>query len=365
MNRIIRISLWLTLLMVFALPGTAFAKGLMDDRVITGGTFTLADGEIQNGNLLIFGGAVRLEDGSQVNGDVVLMGGTLTINGNVNGNVVGIGGVVSLGSSAIVEGSLTTLAATLDRESGSQVKGDLITGFQGPFRFNVPGGVTIPNVPNVEVGVPAVWEVMWFFFRTFLWAALAVVIVMFLPSPTNRTATTIRKQPVLAGGIGLLTAIIAPLLLVGIAITIILIPVSLIGALILAIAWFFGRIALGLEIGKRFAESSKQKWSPAVAAGVGTFILTFAVDGVDALIPCVGWLLPALVGIIGLGGVLLSRFGTQIYPVYAEAGIPPQVPQPPTPTSQISQNVESDLKPSLPPSEETKSDLDQEEGPEE
>lgn len=365
MNRIVRISLWLTLVVAFALPGTAFARGLMDDRVITGGTFTLADGQIQNGNLLIFGGAVRLEDGSQVNGDVVLMGGTLTVNGDVNGNVVGIGGVVSLGSSAIVEGSLTTLAATLNREPGSQVKGDLITGFQGPFRFNVPGRVTIPNVPNVEVGVPAVWEVIWFFFRTFLWAALAVVIVMFLPSPTNRTATTIRKQPVLAGGIGLLTAIIAPLLLIGIAITIILIPVSLIGVLILAMAWFFGRIALGLEIGKRFAETSKQNWSLPVAAGVGTLILTFVVDGVDAIAPCVGWLLPALVGIIGLGGVLLSRFGTQIYPVYADAGIPPQVPEPPTPTSQISRGMETDQEQSLPPSKEAESDLDREEGPEE
>ncbi|MEJ2267144.1 MAG: polymer-forming cytoskeletal protein [Anaerolineales bacterium] len=293
--------------------------------------------------------AVTLEEGSRVNGDVVLLGGTVNVNGNVQGSVVGIGGVVSLGSSAVVDGDLTTVAATLNREEGARIEGQIITGFRPSVNMPLPGGVYIPEVPNVGFTVPPFLNVIWFVFRTFLWAALAVLLVMFLPTQTERAADAIVRQPVLAGGIGLLTAIVAPLLLVGIAITIILIPVSLVGALVLAIAWFFGRIALGLEIGKRFEQMANQTWPPAVAAGVGTFVLTFIVDGAGELLSCLGWIFPVVVGILGLGGIFLTRFGTQSYPPYLEAQpLPPsQTPSPPAAPS----DSPAGEPPALPPEE--------------
>lgn len=364
----IKFALLAILVLAVLLPGPALAKGLADDRVITGGTFTLGDGETQDGNLVIFGGAVTLEDGSRVNGDVVLLGGTIDIDGNVDGSVVGIGGVVSLGATAVIDGDLTTMAASLDREEGAEVQGNVTSGFPTPFTFSVPGRVTVPEVPNVEVRTAPILNVMWFFFRTFLWAALAVLLVMFLPDHTARTATTIVRQPILAGGVGLLTTVVAPLLLIGIAITIILIPVSLVGFLILAIAWFFGRIAIGFEIGRRFAETANQDWSPAVAAGAGTFIMTFVIDGADALIPCVGWLIPALVGIVGLGGVLLSRFGTQYYPQYLQRGTAISPVSPTAPPQQSKAPEEESLLPpdegrSVSPSGEEDIDADQESNP--
>ena len=331
MKRTFKFALLLVLLAALALPGTALARSLQDDRVVAGGSFVLRRGETQDGNLLVLGGAVTLEEGSQVNGDVVLMGGTLAIDGTVNGNVVGIGGVVSLRSHAVVQGDLTTMAATLNREQGSVVSGQVITGFRPPFQFSIPGRVQVPDIPNVQVRLTPLWDGVWFLFRTFLWAALAVLLVMFLPNHTERAAQAVVDQPVLAGAVGLLTAVVAPLLLIAIAITIILIPVSLIGGAVLAIAWFLGRIALGLEIGRRMALNFRQDWPLAVAAGIGTFVLTLVIDGIDMLIPCVGWLLPALVGVLGLGGVLLTRFGSQAYPPTAGAYSAPPPPLPPVP----------------------------------
>jgi cytoskeletal protein CcmA (bactofilin family) len=333
MKQTIRLTLLFVVFISLALPGTAFARGLHDDKVVAGGAFTLRSGETLDGSLVVFGGAVTLEEDSRVNGDVVLLGGTVNINGNVQGSVVGIGGVVSLGGSAVVDGDLTTVAATLNREEGARIEGQIITGFRPSVDLPLPGGVYIPEVPNVGFSVPPFLNVIWFVFRTFLWAALAVLLVMFLPTQTERAANAIVRQPVLAGGIGLLTAIVAPLLLIGIAITIILIPVSLVGALVLAIAWFFGRIALGLEIGKRFEQMANQTWPPAVAAGVGTFVLTFIVDGAGELLSCVGWIFPAVVGILGLGGIFLTRFGTQSYPPYPEARPVPPAQPPASPAS--------------------------------
>lgn len=187
----------------------------------------------------------------------------------------------------------------------------------------------MPETLQVETFFAPFWAALWFLFRIFLWAALAMLVVMFLPAPTERVARTVVAQPVLAGGVGLLAAIVAPLLFIAIAITIILIPISLVGVLVLAVAWFFGRIALGLEVGRRLALMLRQDWPLPVVAGAGTFVLTLVVDGADQLIPCVGWIFPVLVGILGLGGVLLTRFGSQPYPPYS--GLTPRTPPPPPP----------------------------------
>jgi hypothetical protein len=333
MNLKIRIVLLFVVLATLALPGVALAKGLRDDRVVAGGSFTLESGETQDGNLVVLGGLVALEDGSQVNGDVVLLGGTLDIDGTVTGNVVGVGGIVTLEPNAVVEGDVTTAAASLVREEGSQVEGQVITGLTGGPFMRGPGSIEVPQVPQVDVRFPPVWGGLWFLFRTFLWAALAVLIVMFLPTQVERTAETIVRQPALSGAVGLLTAVVAPLLLVAIALTILLIPVSLIGVLVLAVAWFVGRIALGFEIGRRIAVMMNQDWPLAVAAGIGTFILTLVVDGIGQIIPCVGWLVPALVGVVGLGAIFLTRFGTQSYP--PDGAARPVYPTPPPPDAPV------------------------------
>jgi hypothetical protein len=95
-------------------------------------------------------------------------------------------------------------------------------------------------------------------------------------------------------------------------ITCILIPVAVLVLIALGIAIPFGTIALGLEVGKRVSESFKQNWTPPLQAGVGTFILSL-VSGVIDIIPCVGWIVPFLIFSIGLGAVILTRFGSQAY----------------------------------------------------
>jgi hypothetical protein len=156
---------------------------------------------------------------------------------------------------------------------------------------------------------------------------------MFLPRPTERVARTIVEQPVTAGGVGLLTIIVAPLMLVGMAITLILIPVSLLGVVVLVVAWFFGHIAIGYEVGRRLGIALNQDWPLAVAAGIGTFLVTLISSGIDQLVFCIGWMVPFLVGVLGLGGVILTRFGAQAYPppVYTGPVNPPLQPGPPAP----------------------------------
>lgn len=331
MKRITKISLLFVLLACFILPSSAFAKGLYDDKIVAGGTFTLFSDETLDGNLLIFGGAVALETNSLVTGDVLLMGGAISIDGRVEGDIVGFGGVVRLGETAEVEGDLTAIGAAVHRDPGAVVEGQVIKGDEVPFNLPVPLPIipNVPDVPNVPVvpgipnfsnfsgfdlGINPLWAALWFLFKTFLWAALAVLVVMFLPKPIKRTADALVAQPVLSGGVGLLTVIVVPVLLVILAITIILIPVSFVGALALVLAWFLGRIAIGYEVGRRLSRMLNKEWAPAFSAGVGMFLLALVVDATGEIIPCIGWIFPAIVAVIGIGGLLLTRFGTQTYP---------------------------------------------------
>jgi hypothetical protein len=251
------------------------------------------------------------------------MGGTLSIDGIVAGNVVGIGGVVTLGEHAVIEGDLIVIAGELNREDGAVVEGQVVNGFQIPYSWLALRRINVPDIPDVtQVGFPfsPIWSGLWFFFRTFLWAAVAALVVIFVPNPTDRVARAITAQPILSGGVGLLTTIVSPLVLLLLGITIILIPVSLLGALILVVGWFLGRVALGMEVGRRIGNAFHKDWPAAVDAGLGTFTLVLVVDGMGSLIDCVGWIVPALVGIMGLGGVILTLFGTRSYPPH-DSGI--------------------------------------------
>ncbi len=322
----------LVTLVVLVIPTTAFAKELYDDRVVAGGTFTLESGEVLDGSLIVFGGTAAVEQDAIVDKDVVVLGGIVTIDGSIGGNVVGVGGVVNLQEHATVDGDLTTVAATLNREPGAQVYGQVVTGIDIPAISVLPQTIDIPAITQLEPRFsPAAftfWRVFWFLFRTLLWGALAALVAMFLPNQTTRTSQAIVKQPVMTGGVGLLTIILAPIVLVLLAITCILSPISLIGAMALVVAWVFGRIAIGLEIGKRIAKTFDRDWPIPLAAGVGTFGLALIVDSVGTFIPCVGWLIPTLVGLFALGGVILTRFGTQSYPAEEELATIKAAPMP-------------------------------------
>lgn len=326
---------WILALAVLALllwPHAAFASGPTGDKIVAGGTFTLASGDTLTGNLYVAGGTATLDEGSRVTGSVFLMGGNLQVNGEIDGNIAATGGLVTLGDTAQVKGDVSTFAAQLNQSNKARVEGKIRSGEATPIQVTVPGGA---QVPNLDVRFNPLWDALWFMLRTFLWAGLATLVVLFLPRQTERAAQTAAVQPVLAGGVGLLTTIALPLVLLIVAITLIGIPLALLGAAALGIAWVFGIIALGTEIGKRLAVALKQEWALAVCAAVGTFALVFVAGSLNRLIPCVGWVGWAAAGVVGLGAVLLTRFGTQGYPPYSpvapytSAGDAPAVPPAP------------------------------------
>jgi hypothetical protein len=309
--------------LLLALPQQALAAS--PGKVVLGDTFTLESGEVLNEDLLILGGTVRLEEGSTVNGNVMVMGGNLFASGFIRGDVTVVGGNVSFQNSATVTGNLSSLGGQVQRDQDVQIQGDTFNNQNIPFGI-MPGNWRNDFVFPAAAASYPVLDLGWFLLRVVLWGLVSMLIVMFLPSQTERVARAVTSQPLVAGGLGIATGLILPIVLVVLAITICLLPISLIGFLALFLAWAYGLIAMGFELGKRFGRVFKQEWHPALAAGVGTFLLTLMLNGVSAVLPCLGWVPQVLVGALGLGAVLLTRAGTKDYPYETAAIEPVEVP---------------------------------------
>ncbi len=314
MKNLSRISLIFLVLLIsmFAFPGAALAQSPNNgsDQVVFGGTFTLNTGQSLTGNLVVFGGLATLEKGSVVNGDVALTGGSLNINGEIRGSITSVGGSINLSDTAVVDGDINMIGGSLNRTSLAVVKGNISS--SGPGAFRLPLNLNLNalnNMPWFDIFRP-IGSILWGIFQSLAVAALALLVVLFLPTPTRRIAKSIIAQPVIAGGLGLLTVVVAPALILLLIITILLIPLGLIGVLLLGVAFLFGWIAMGMEAGDRLAALFKVQWAPPVSAGIGTLVLSFF-SSIFVLVPCIGWVLPAVIAIVGLGGVFLTRFGTR------------------------------------------------------
>jgi hypothetical protein len=326
MNNKFRIPLMVCLALVILITTSAFTTTRpQDDKVVFGGTFVLADGETLTGNLVILGGAVTLEQNSTVIGDTALLGGTLDANGTIEGNLTIVGGVVKLAANGIVKKDVFTIGGTLDRAAGSQILGNVDSFGSAPFSLDIPNTPIGPNVPIITrypSPVSFLWQVLSFVGSVILSAALAMLIALLWAKPTQRVANAIRNNPVGTGGFGCLTLIVAPGLLILVAITIILSPLSVLGLLLLFAAVIFGWTAINLEVGNRLARLFKVEWSAPIAAGIGALVFNLVVFGF-AYIPCLGWTLSVLVLLFALGGVLVTRFGSHEYPEPAAVPIRP------------------------------------------
>lgn len=324
-NKMKFLSVILALTLVLMPTQSVAAKGFGDGPIIFGGSYTLESGESLDDSVVVFGGVVMIEIDAIVNGDVVLVGGSLTVNGQVNGDVVLIGGAALLGEESLINGNLSVIGATLNREEGSQVNGEIIHSAPGIFSDDtlIPDIPGIPEIPFIGqnpfvVQTNPLWAVGGVLGRSVAMGLLAMLVVLLLAEPTRRVGEATASQPATAGGLGFLTIVLAPFVIVVLMITILLIPVGMIAILALMVALLYGWIALGLEVGERFTKMIDQEWPLPLSAAFGTWLLT-VISASIGLIPCVGWLVPFVIGTLALGGVIISRFGSQsVLPPAAE-----------------------------------------------
>jgi hypothetical protein len=296
-----------------------------------------------SGGKVRFGGTITVEEHERVR-EVVAIGGSASVRGRVDGDVVTIGGGVHLGPNAVVNGSVTTIGGGIRREPGSEVRGDVVElGVGGPWVF-APLAHTGWFGPDVFSD----WfRLMGTALRVALLMLITLVVVAVADRPVSRIAARAGEDPWLSGFVGLAAEILfVPVLVV----TIVFLAISIIGIpLLLLVPFALVALLIGVIMGFAGVARRVGRWvvgderSPFVAAAVGVVLIA-----AGAILARLIWLLPgpvwpiaATVGLIGLfleyvawtvglGALLLTRFGTQSVTPVAPAWVPPPVP-PPTP----------------------------------
>jgi hypothetical protein len=279
-----------------------------EGQVIFGSNYTLESGDTFEGDLVVFGGNVTIEEDASVNGDLVVIGGTIKSNGETSGSVVVVGGQVSLEESALVSGDVVTIGGQLNRAEGAKIEGEVVNNVAPNVSFpsgslppTAPDAPNMPDVapPNININYNPFGE----FFGILVWAvgaaAFAMLLSLFWQPQIERTGQAIISQPVMTGAIGLLSVVVAAILFL-----------TILPPIIIAFAWFFGIVAMGLQVGERLANSFNQEWTPPLTIGFGTFLLVLA-GGIIGLIPCLGGLVLFLLGIAGIGAAVITLFGTR------------------------------------------------------
>jgi hypothetical protein len=290
---VLLLALWAALV----LSGCS-GEGMYSGSLVTRGNHRIESGDVVAGELLVLNGEIVIEEGAQVTGSIYQLGGTVQADGEIGRDLDILGGSLSLGPHARVAGNLN--------EGGGKVERSPEATISGKERTSADLPEVLPLWSQQSLGDRLLQSV----YRALLMAVLAFLAVHLVGNPVARVTQAAVGFPVAAGSLGMLAGIVGLVLLVFMAFTIILIPMSALVLLMLAAASAYGLLALGSAFGRRLASVLRWDAPPALAAALGTLLLVLLSDAC-AFFPVVGALVSISIVSVGLGAVLLTRFGAQ------------------------------------------------------
>lgn len=315
-SRPLVLALVVVLVLSFGAATPAFAQGnqIGIGPLCAGQNITLASGQSTQG-MLAFGCDVEIQQGATVNGDIADFGSNFKIDGTVNGNIVTFGGNIALGSTAVVAGNISSMGGNITSQPGATVQGG-VSNNSGALAPPIPPVApprpfTRPGFNPFEGMFSLGFNILGGIVTAIAFAALGALVVIFAPNATRRVSNAVQAKPLNSAGVGCLTLILLPILCILLFITIIGIPVSFILGLLSAAAWVFGGIGIGLLAGEKILQAFKTRdVLPVLAVIIGIIVLMLI-----GQVPIIGWFVSLIVGLLGLGAVVLTRFGTRPYPM--------------------------------------------------
>ncbi len=348
LKKVLSVSLIL-LTLAFVLKGEALAKDVTvsKDEVIEGpylnagnnvtvsgtingdaylfGSFVTIDGTI-NGDLIVGGGVVTIK--GKVSDDVRAAGGIVTIDGKVGKNVTALGGTITFGSDANVDGDIVTggrtivhlgnidgnaLAyadeATLAGRVGGNINATAQTitvtktaildgnlAYTSDKEASVSAQAKIAGtVQRAAVGkaltrvVPKKARGVFLRFRLLSYLSMlltGLVLLKIAPRQVSAVSKLIGEQPWRSLGLGFLSIILTPIVIIILAITIIGVPLAAILGVVYALMISLSSLFTGLFVGQKVFDLANFKENRYAMMTVGLLLLqlVFAVPVVGTFV---------------------------------------------------------------------------------
>jgi cytoskeletal protein CcmA (bactofilin family) len=258
-----------------------------------GGNIEAAAGTVRidgtvGGDVSAAGGTVEVGETAQIGGNLDAGAGFLAVHGTIDGTVRAGAEEIVLGPTASVGGDFRYDAATFTRDPEAAVGGSVVQdGSIGDSAGPDFGGFALPSWLGVVYGL-------------FVNLLLGAVLLAAFPSFSARVADRVAESPAKSGGVGLLTLVVVPVALVVLLLTLIGIPLSLVGAVAFGIAaWVavvYGQFAVGAWA---LSLADRDNCWLALVVGLAGFALLGA-------IPILGGLLELVAFLLGLGALALT-----------------------------------------------------------
>jgi hypothetical protein len=254
-----------------------------------------------SGNIVKVGGDLTIEEGKSVR-NAISIGGQITVDGRVENLVAAIGGSVVLTRTAYVGGNAISVGGVVAIGRGAEVHGN----------------ITEINLDNISTSIADAltgeWEgwswifAMYSLFLFIIFLLFALLIVHFIPKPIRVISGAIRDVPlktIMWGTIGLILMVPLAVLLAISVIGVVLIPVEVV---LVLCAVILGLIAVSQRVGEKiFTLFKKHDENMMMRETIWGLITLWIIIG---WIPFIGLTVKALAIVVGLGGVIVTRFGT-------------------------------------------------------
>ncbi len=256
-----------------------------------------------------FGSSIIVNSGEVICSNLTAWGGNIIIEGEVKGNVVAFGGNVIVDGR--VEGTIHSYVGNITLRNGAQVYGDLhLCGGQRVQDTTSQLYGTVFDCPkSVALLLAGNGGTEFRFWSLLTWVALGLVLTSFLPEHVMLVSTTAKSKMRRSLLLGVLSILLAPTILAVLAALIISIPLAIIIAIGLIAGWALGTVAVGWLIGEYIVSRVTPHYNARpIQVAVGLAVLALA-----GSLPYIGWFISIGVGLLGLGAVFLSRFGTRLY----------------------------------------------------
>ncbi len=241
-------------------------------------------------------------------GDITSFGGSVTVQGELHGNVTAFNSHTLVAGQ--IFGNLTLFGGSIALNGIEQIHGHIA--MYGTKELNAQGKQlenTTFDRAQVRSFPVRMGEFTFPFWSLIIWSILGIVLISLLPEHVMFVRTTVTTKTRRSIIIGLLSIVLAPAVLVVLVALILPIPLALILGLGLIAAWILGTVAISWSIGDYILRAVAPKYNTRlidVVVGLTVLVLVGS-------IPYIGWLISIGVGLLGLGAVFLSRFGTRLY----------------------------------------------------
>ena len=289
---------------VFAAARTVDLRGLIGDSTRVVGEQVTVDSTI-DGDLIAGGNRLQLLEGAVIRGGVAAAASSLEIDGTVEEDLRAAAGELVLRGT--VRGNADVIADRLDLAPGARIEGDLDYRTRIPLSpeaaARVAGAVRYEEpIDEDDEDDSAAWSFLFWTWQAGAALLAGMLAVALLRPLLERLASAIAGETTLGALLGFGAFLIVPVGAAVVMMTLVGLPIGIIGMLLFAVALYVAKLPIAVWAGDELlARAGRPDASPYAAMAVGILALYLLFE-----IPWLGGFFWLAATWLGLGAMVLS-----------------------------------------------------------